>query len=263
VQDAGRATAATDAAVGWVGRATARTRDAPPGPSTFGVAVSGAPSPPMWEDDPVTETLAPDVVRLPVAPFGLGNAYLLGDVLVDAGFPWSRKRIAGLVRAGRIREHALTHAHADHLGATPWLAEAGVPVAVGARDARALASGEVLTHRSAVVRAMQRPLKPRPVEPTRELVEGDIVGGFEVLEVPGHTPGSLAYWRSSDRVLVVGDAAWHVLPGRASTIPAGFGDDHQAAHRSLRRLIALDPHVVAFGHGQPLRDAAEVERALG
>jgi hypothetical protein len=119
----------------------------------------------------VTETLAPDVVRVPVAPLGIGNAYLLGDVLVDAGFPWSRKKIAG--------------------------------------------------------------------------------------------PGSLAYWRSSDRVLVVGDAAWHILPGRASTIPAGFGHDQQATRRSLERLVALDPHVVAFGHGQPLRNPAEVERAFG
>jgi hydroxyacylglutathione hydrolase len=211
----------------------------------------------------VTETLAADVVRVPLAPLGLANAYLLGDVLVDAGLPWSRKKIAGFVRSGRVREHALTHAHADHLGATSWLAESGVPVAVGARDAAALASGNVTTHSSAVVRAIQRPLRPRPVEPTRELVEGDIVGGFEVLEVPGHTPGSLAYWRSSDRVLVVGDAAWHLLPGRVSTIPAAFGDDHQATRRSLERLVALDPHVVAFGHGKPLRNAAEVERALG
>jgi hydroxyacylglutathione hydrolase len=242
----------------WIDRGAvdARTRD----PDSFDGSLDEGR---QRKIDAMTETLAPDVVRVPVAPFGLGNAYLLGDVLIDAGFPWSRKKIAELLRAGRIREHALTHAHADHLGATPWLAEAGVPVAVGARDAAALASGNVLTHSSAVVRAMQRPLKPRPVEPTRELLEGDIVGGFEVLEVPGHTPGSLAYWRSSDRVLVVGDAAWHVLPGRASAIPAAFGHDQQATRRSLERLTSLDPHVVAFGHGKPLRDPAEVERAFG
>jgi hydroxyacylglutathione hydrolase len=210
------------------------------------------------------ETLAPDVVRLRTAPLGLANAYLLGDVLVDAGFPWSRRTLQPLLREGRIREHALTHAHADHLGGTPWLAESGVPVAVGAKDAEALATGEVLTHKSAAIRAVQRPIRPRPVEPTRRLVEGDLVGGFEVLEVPGHTPGSLAFWRSSDRVLVVGDAAWHLLPGhRASPVPAAFGSDHDAAQRSLARLAALQPNVVAFGHGSPLRDRAAVEHALG
>lgn len=210
------------------------------------------------------DTLAAEVIRVRLAPLGLANAYLLGDVLVDAGFPWSRRVIRPMVRAGRIREHALTHAHADHLGATPWLADAGIPVAIGARDADALATGEVLTHRSGFVRALQRPIRPRPVEPTRRLVEGDGVGGFEVLEVPGHTVGSLAFWRSADRVLVVGDAAWHVLPGRrASPVPAAFGTDHASTHRSFDRLLALEPHVVAFGHGSPLRGPAEVERAFG
>lgn len=211
----------------------------------------------------MVEILAADVVRVPVAPFGLANSFLLGDVLVDAGFPWSRRTLAPLVRSGRVREHALTHAHADHLGATPWLADAGVPVAVGARDADALATGEVLTHRSALVRAMQRPIRPRPVQPTRRLVEGDVMGGFEVLEVPGHTPGSLAFWRSSDRVLVTGDAAWHVLPARAAPVAAAFGSDHEAARRSLERLVALEPRVVAFGHGLPLRGPDQVARAFG
>lgn len=43
----------------------------------------------------MAETLAADVVRVPVAPLGIGNAYLLGDVLVDAGFPWSRRKLVG------------------------------------------------------------------------------------------------------------------------------------------------------------------------
>lgn len=85
-----------------------------------------------------------------------------------------------------------------------------------------MATGEVLTHSSAVIRALQCPLLPKPVEPTRRLVEGHVLGGFEVLEAPGNTPGSLAFWRAEDRVLVVGDAAWHV-GRRATPIPAGFG----------------------------------------
>lgn len=212
----------------------------------------------------MAQLLAPDVVQVPVAPFGFANAYVLGEVLVDAGFPWSRRTLAPLVRSGRVREHALTHAHADHLGATPWLADAGVPVAVSARDADALATGEVLTHRSVLVRTVMRPMHPRPVEPARRLVEGYVVGGFEVLEVPGHTPGPLAFWRASDRVLVTGDAAWNVLPRRqASPVPAGFGAEHDAARRSFQRLLALEPQVVAFGHGQPLRGPDEVALAFG
>jgi hydroxyacylglutathione hydrolase len=44
---------------------------------------------------------------------------------------------------------------------------------------------------------------PHPV--ARRLREGDAVGDFVVLDVPGHSPGHIALWRASDRTLVVGD----------------------------------------------------------
>ena len=52
----------------------------------------------------------------------------------------------------------------------------------------------------------------------RRLREGDEVGGFTVLEVPGHTPGHVAFWREKDRVLVLGDVVTNMkvsllLPG--------------------------------------------------
>jgi hydroxyacylglutathione hydrolase len=107
------------------------------------------------------------------------------------------------------------------------------------------------------------PLRPRPVQPARRLIEGDAVGGFEVLEVRGHTHGSLAFWRASDRVLISGDAAWHVLPRRCAPVPAGFGCNDRVAQRSFEQLVALEHRVVGFGHGQPLRDPGEVARAFG
>jgi hypothetical protein len=53
--------------------------------------------------------------------------------------------------------------------------------------------------------------KAETCQVSRTLREGDPVGGFEVLEVPGHSPGALAFWRERDRVLVCGD----VLPTSA------------------------------------------------
>ena len=43
------------------------------------------------------------------------------------------------------------------------------------------------------------------VEPARELREGDEVGGFVVLDTPGHSTGHISFWRESDRTLVCGD----------------------------------------------------------
>jgi hydroxyacylglutathione hydrolase len=49
----------------------------------------------------------------------------------------------------------------------------------------------------------------------RILRQHDEVAGFEVLEVPGHSPGQVAYWREVDRVLILGDVLnnVHVLTG--------------------------------------------------
>jgi glyoxylase-like metal-dependent hydrolase (beta-lactamase superfamily II) len=99
---------------------------------------------------------------------------------------------------------------------------------------------------------------PCPV--ARRLVEGDEVGGFRVLEVPGHSPGHLAYWRESDRVLILGDVLNGMnlitaMPGLHEP-PKAFTPDPALNRRSARRLIELgiEPELVCFGHGPPLRD---------
>lgn len=91
----------------------------------------------------------------------------------------------------------------------------------------------------------------------RTLQEGDTVEGFVVLETAGHAPGHLAFWREDDRVLIVGDALVNMNPlTRARGLhepPAGFTLDRRQHRESIRRLAALRPHVICFGHGPVLR----------
>jgi glyoxylase-like metal-dependent hydrolase (beta-lactamase superfamily II) len=130
------------------------------------------------------------------------NVYLLGDVVVDSGVRWSRRRLARQLGA-----HLLTHAHFDHAGCSAWLCHTfDLPLWCGARDAPVIASGHLDTHGSPLVNRLQRTLAPVTAHPvSRTLAEGDLVAGFEVLEVPGHSPGAVAFWRARDRVLVCGD----------------------------------------------------------
>ena len=92
----------------------------------------------------------------------------------------------------------------------------------------------------------------------RSLREGDEVGGFVVIETPGHTPGHLALWRASDGVLVLGDVLFHRNPMTMRSglrEPFGFATVDLGMNRaSARKLAALEPAVVCFGHGEPLRD---------
>ena len=79
----------------------------------------------------------------------------------------------------------------------------------------------------------------------RALHEGDEVGGFTVLDVPGHSAGHVAYWRESDRVLILGDVLFGLNPatGRPG-LPLAAGRLHADPARnqqSARKLAGLAP----------------------
>jgi glyoxylase-like metal-dependent hydrolase (beta-lactamase superfamily II) len=136
--------------------------------------------------------IAPDVHQLSLAPRDALNAYLVGDVLIDAGVASSAKRIvAGL--AGRpLAAHALTHVHPDHAGGSRRVLDAReVPVWVGARDAEAMRRGEPEPAPGRGSGLMRFAFTFGGVDVDRELREGDeLAAGFVVLDVPGHSPGT-------------------------------------------------------------------------
>lgn len=161
--------------------------------------------------------LTEDVFQLPLAPRSAVNAYLVGDVLIDAGTAGSAKRILRELQSHAVVAHALTHAHIDHVGGSKKVVDAlDVPVWAPAGDAAAVEAGKP--------DAADNLLEPvasrsgwRPVPVARHRQEGDEVGpGFVVLDVPGHSPGQVAFWREADRTLVCGDVFFHIslLTGR-------------------------------------------------
>ena len=206
--------------------------------------------------------LADGLFQLKGFPPNAFNVYLMGDVLVDSASRHARRRILRQLEGYTVNAHALTHAHADHLGSSHRVCEAlGIPYWVGEADADVAASGDILRHMpdhpmpKLSARAFGGP--GHPVD--RRLKEGDDVAGFTVLEVPGHSPGHVAYWREEDRALVLGDVLFgcHPLTGIPGLhqAPDFFTPDPARNRESARRLAKLEPDLVCFGHGPPLRDA--------
>src|SRR5690606_15480213 len=81
-----------------------------------------------------------------------------------------------------------------------------------------------------------------PAPPTRILEEGDIVDlgdrHFEVLHLPGHSPGSIGLWEAATGILFSGDAVYdgELLDDNAdSSIPDYL--------RTMERLRALPVRV--------------------
>jgi glyoxylase-like metal-dependent hydrolase (beta-lactamase superfamily II) len=137
----------------------------------------------------------------------------------------------------------------------------GVPLWCGEGDRQAVESGDTQSISSLASRnlAWMDHWLAGPSQPVERILrEGDMLGGFRVLETPGHTPGSLAFWREQDRILIIGDVLFHrnpvtLRPGLREPFDSVIWD--VARNRaSARKLAALEPALVCFGHGRELRD---------
>lgn len=206
--------------------------------------------------------LAQDVHLLRGWPPNAINVYLLGDVLVDAATRQGERRIIRQIAGRTLSAHALTHAHPDHQGASHAICERlGIPLWCGQGDVPAMeAPGGVFNAKAPKLlqRFQQRYWTGPPHPVARALVEGDEVAGFTVLDTPGHSRGHVAYWRESDRVLILGDVLNNMnvmtgIPGLHEP-PEVFTPEPARNRASARRLAALRPRLTCFGHGAPLRD---------
>ncbi|HEY6761698.1 MAG TPA: MBL fold metallo-hydrolase [Baekduia sp.] len=210
--------------------------------------------------------LADDVWHVPLTPRDSVNAYILGDVLVDAGYKLNGGRAVTAARSRGVTSHVVTHAHPDHAGGSAQvIRELGLDgLAAGAADAGDARRGGIdpPSQTPELLKGLGRRFGSFPPSPVaRELREGDVVGpGFVVLDVPGHSPGHVAFWREADGLLIAGDVFFNMhllttMPGLRQP-PGAFTPDAAQNRRSMRRLAGLEPRVVGFGHGPVVHDAA-------
>lgn len=211
--------------------------------------------------------VAPGVHQFSGFPKYAINWYLVGDVLIDAGGRGDRGRILKQLEGHQVSAHALTHAHPDHQGASHGVCSAlGIPFWAPQRDADAAENPELIKQRqpdnwlaNLMIRMFGGP--GHPVD--RTLRDGDEVAGFEVIDVPGHSAGHVAFWRESDRVLIAGDVVNTMNPFtmvRGVREPLDkFTPDVAENRRSIKRIAELEPALLLVGHGPPVRDPRKLQ----
>jgi glyoxylase-like metal-dependent hydrolase (beta-lactamase superfamily II) len=207
-----------------------------------------------------------------------------GIVLFDTGMhePGSMMHLERALDQARLRvEHirliVCTHAHVDHCGQAPPLAErAGCEVWMHPNIAHAVAGDreQELARRIEVARQSGVPEAPlqRWVEQRRasgsgqagtlqidrELTDGATVstdlGDWDVVETPGHAPSHICLHQPERRLLISGD---HLL-GRVSLyFDAGFTPDAVGEFLdSLDKVEQLDARLALSGHGRPFTDVS-------
>jgi glyoxylase-like metal-dependent hydrolase (beta-lactamase superfamily II) len=176
------------------------------------------------------------------------SAFVLGDVLVDSGFPHARAELLQIVREVGPRGVVITHWHEDHAGSVEALAAAGVPLSMHPE--------------------CERLLRERPsIRPYRRLVWGrsprlvSAVVPFDpaplqIVATPGHTPDHRVVWDAERGIVVSGDLFLGV-----KVRVAHEHESPRALLASLRTVAALEPRLLLDAHRGVIHDAAAQLRA--
>jgi glyoxylase-like metal-dependent hydrolase (beta-lactamase superfamily II) len=197
--------------------------------------------------------------------FGMINCFLVresdGLTLVDTGL----RGTAGMILQAaenlnsRITRIVLTHAHVDHIGSLDVLmaARQSTELAIGKRESRLLKRDLTLdeSEKGKTLFGFTGAKAP----PNRLLGEGDRIGSLQAIGSPGHTPGHMAFLDTRDGSLLAGDAfttqTGLVVAGVFKPLfpfPALFSWNGSLAARSAAKLCALNPSLLAVGHGRTL-----------
>lgn len=196
------------------------------------------------------------------------NTYVLWDgtgeaAVIDPGcyYKGEDEKLCSFIRDNRlVLKHLLnTHLHFDHVFGNPAIEEAfGIYAEGNGKD------NSWITELPEKLGAFGMKFE-RAVAPIREenfLKEGDTIhfGNTEltVLEVPGHSPGSLAFYCKEDGVLFTGDAIFRGSIGRTDFVDG----NHSDLIRSIReKIMTLPADTVLYpGHGPTTTVAHELEQ---
>lgn len=211
---------------------------------------------------------------------GSGGGWTVVDTglgLPDAGERWTRT----LDELGApVERIVITHFHPDHVGAAADVAAlTGAPVLQGADDYdQCLRTwGELRDEERMPAYLHEHGVPAREVESFREeaaafvrlvrfargpelLTAGDRVDGWEVLHLPGHADGHLAFLR--DGILVAGDTLLGSITPNVGLYPDSRPDPLGDYLSSLERIAELAPRVALPGHGELIDDPAGRAREL-
>ena len=191
------------------------------------------------------------------------NVYLTvnGDELmvIDTGTSGNAKKIVAYIqKIGRqpseVTTIILTHYHMDHAGSVKDLKDlTHAKVAAGAEDAGFVDGTKPYPKpKNLLFRAVSSFIKTAPVEVDIALKDGDKIGNLKVIELPGHTPGSIALLDEQRRALFAGDTLrWD--GSMVTGAPRQYAWDAEKEKASIGKIVQFDFDVMMPGHGEVLK----------
>lgn len=171
-------------------------------------------------------------------------------VVVDPGF--QPEQIIAHLRRRQLSPSMilLTHGHADHIAGNAALKREwpDLPIVIGKGDAHMLSDANANLSMLGAVAVTSPPAD-------RLVAEGESVAAagmsFDVLDIPGHSPGHVVYvLRAVDPIVVLGgDVLFQGSIGRCD-FPGG--DQELLVGGIRKKLFALPDETIVYpGHGEP------------
>ncbi|MCZ6523367.1 MAG: MBL fold metallo-hydrolase [Alphaproteobacteria bacterium] len=177
------------------------------------------------------------------------------DLLVDSGMGVVSLRRHVALLSGRPLLVVASHSHFDHIGAHHEFAERAIHRAeadILAHPSRANTLAEQYVT-DAIFTALppgdydSAAYVPAPAPATLILEAGDVIDlgdrHFEVLHLPGHSPGSIALWEPASAILFSGDAVYD-----GPLVDDAYHSDVDDYLATMERLRALPVRLVHGGH---------------
>ena len=193
-----------------------------------------------------------------------------GYLLIDTGLSNNYAHIINFlerrsISLSSIELVVITHADGDHYGCLAKLQAKLPPMICAASEIEAAAIRQGKSSRELKDSSVFSPIyfklsAPLFISPSaridRILSVGEelpYLGGLEILDSSGHTPGHISLWSKSTRTLFCGDSIWpkgkHLSPSTGANTW-----NQQKACLAFENQLALQPDRILGGHGHWGRD---------
>lgn len=201
--------------------------------------------------------LIDDIYIIPEREFD-ANMYLIVEndlnlTLFDTGtglnVTQAIKDINSQFKIEKLKRIILTHCHIDHSGGlNPLVSKFSPEVYVYELEAPYIEMGDTVV---TVASFMGAPFPATKVDVYLENESIVEVGDrkFKVLNMPGHTKGSIVFYDQKDKILISGDVVFPERSFGRTDFPTGNGKD---LVKSLEKISEMDVEMLFAGHMPPI-----------
>lgn len=195
------------------------------------------------------------------------NCYLVtqdnASILVDTGVKGFEEKVLKQCEGKSVKLIVLTHGHIDHMQNAAYLAQKlQVPIAMHEKDipllkdnlCREMKAQGILGNIVRFFSVMSaKSAQTDDFKPDILLKEGDSLRDFgidaKVVELPGHTAGSIGLQVGED-ILLVGDALMHMMKAG----PTLLYEEYDQMVESVRKIQSMGDMKIYFGHGEMVQN---------